>query len=150
MQKFFGDLIAADHKIVSEGCEISKQSIDIASRGARLGLPMDPIISVQNKKLLRKHKGAWKSSWSRIGSRKSFYTDNSLEFGKSREGPFPGIIVRQHHTDQKQNEIAEIAVRRVKDGTSAVLLQNQVWMKNGGQIPWNVYTYLRNISRFLV
>ena len=33
------------------------------------------------RKLLRKHNGACKSSWSRIGSLKSFYTDNSLEFG---------------------------------------------------------------------
>ena len=30
------------------------------------------------------------------------YTDNSLEFGKACEDLSPGIIVRQHHTDQKQ------------------------------------------------
>ena len=37
------------------------------------------------QKLLRKHKGACKSSWGRIGSLKSIYTNNSLEFGKACE-----------------------------------------------------------------
>ena len=44
---------------------------------------------------------------------------------------FPGIIVRQHHTNQKQKGLLrEQAVRRVKEGTSAVLLQsglNENW-----------------------
>ena len=44
-----GDLITADHKVLSEGCGISKQS-SICSRGAGLGHPMDPVVSVQNKK----------------------------------------------------------------------------------------------------
>ena len=47
-----------------------------------------------------------------------------------------GIIARLHHTDQKQMGTAERAVRRVKEGTSAVLLQSR--LKIGGQIPWNV------------
>ena len=37
---------------------------------------------------------------------------------------YHGIIVRQHLTDQKQNGIAERAVRRIEEGTSAVLLQS--------------------------
>ena len=41
-----------------------------------------------------------------------------------------GIIVRQHHTDQKTNVIAERAVRRVEEGTSPVLLQS------GLEIEW--------------
>ena len=53
----FGDLITADRRVLS----ISKQS-SICNRGAGLGHPMDPSISVQNKKLFRKHKGACKSS----------------------------------------------------------------------------------------
>ena len=47
MQKIFGDLITADHKILSGGCESRKTSI--CSRGAGLGHSMDPSISVQNK-----------------------------------------------------------------------------------------------------
>ena len=49
---------------------------------------------------------------------------------------FPGIIVRQHHTDQKQmGLLREQCAERKK-----VRLRyccNQVWMKNGGQTPWN-------------
>ena len=42
----------------------------------------------------------------------------------------PGIIARLHHTDWRLMAIAERAVRRVKEGTSAVLLQsgpNESW-----------------------
>ena len=88
---------------------------------------MDPVVSVQNKKLLRKHKGACESSWSRIGSPKSLYTDNSLEFGK-----FPGIIVTSTPHRSETHGIAERAVRRVKEGTSAVLLQSGLDEMLGG------------------
>ena len=36
----------------------------------------------------------------------------------------PGIIARQKHNTSETNGIAERAVRRVKEGTSAVLLQS--------------------------
>ena len=35
------------------------------------------------------------------------------------------------------NGIVERAVRRTEEGTSAALLRNQDWMKNGGLIPGN-------------
>ena len=41
----FGDLITADHKVLSEGC----QSRD-NHRYARLGHPMDPVVSVKKNK----------------------------------------------------------------------------------------------------
>ena len=50
---------------------------------------------------------------------------------------FPGISARLHHIDQKQNGIAERAVRKVKEGTSAVLFSMEC------------YTYLRNIQDLL-
>ena len=37
---------------------------------------------------------------------------------------FPGIILRQHRTDRKLNGTAERALRRIKEGASAVLLQS--------------------------
>ena len=57
----------------------------------------------------------------------------------------PGIIARQHHTGQKQ---MERAVRRVKEGTSAVLLQsglNESWWADSMEC----YTYLRNVTDLL-
>ena len=97
MQNFFCDLITADHKVSVKGL---KQS-SVCSRGAGLGHPTDPGVSMQKQKLLRKPKGACKISWSRMGSRKSFTLTipwNSAKLVKIS----PGIIVRLHHTDRKQ------------------------------------------------
>ena len=73
----------------------------ICSRGAGLSHSMDPSISVQNKNFTGNSKKLAKSSWSPIGSLKSF----TLTIPWNSANPvkiFPGIIVRQHHTDQKQ------------------------------------------------
>ena len=54
---------------------------------------------------------------------------------------YPGIIVRQHHTDQKQMGL-------LKEQCAKGHLQyccNQVWTKNGGRNPWN----LRNVQDLL-
>ena len=63
------------------------------------------------------------SSWSRKRSQKVIYTDNSLEFGKTCEE------LSWHHetstpTRSETKGIPERAVRRIKEGTSAVLLQS--------------------------
>ena len=79
---------------------------------------MDPVVSVQNQKLLRKHKGACKSSC-QIGSLKSLKLTIPWNLAKLVK-IFPGIIARRHHTDRKQLG----SVRRVKEGTSAMLLQS--------------------------
>ena len=107
---------------------------------------MDPVVSVQNKKLRRKHKGASKSSLSRIGSLKSF-TDNPLEFGKACEDLSWNHCMSTPHRSET-NGIAETVVRRVKEGTSAVLLQsglNESWSADSMEC----YTYLRNIQDLL-
>ena len=52
-------------------------------------------------KLLRKPRRAYRSSWSQRGNQKSF----TLTFPQNLASPvknYPGIIVRQHHTYQKQ------------------------------------------------
>ena len=98
------------------------------------------------QKLHRKHREACKSSWSPIGSLKSFILTipwNLAHLVKIS----PGIIARLHHTDQK-NWIAERAVRRVKEGTSAVLLQsglNESWWADSMEC----YTFLRNVTDLL-
>ena len=85
------------------------------------------------QKLLREPKGACKSSWSQIGSLKSFTLTVPWNLAKPVKIS-PGVIVRQH--DQKlmgllREQCAEWKKVRLQDCC------NQVWMKNGGQIPWN-------------
>ena len=54
---------------------------------------------------------------------KVIYTDDSLEFGKACEDLFWNHCTSTPHRSET-NGIAERAVRRVKEGTSAVLLQS--------------------------
>ena len=60
---------------------------------------------------------------------------------------FPGIIVRQRQHRSETNGIAERAVRRVKEGTSAVLLQSGLDEKWWAAM--ECYTYLRNVQDLL-
>ena len=75
---------------------------------------------------------------------KVIYTDNSLEFGKACEN-----LSWNHCTSTSEtNGIAERAVRKVKEGTSAVLLQsglNESWWADS--MEW--YTSLRNVTDLL-
>ena len=74
-------------------------------------------------------------------------TDNSLEFGKALEE-----LAWSHRTctphRSETNGIAERAVQRVKEGTSAVLLQSgldEKWWSDSMEC----YCYLRNIQDLL-
>ena len=60
---------------------------------------------------------------------------------------FPGIIVRRHHTDRKQMGLLR-AVRRVKEGTFAVLLQSGLY-ESWWADSMECYTYLRNVTDLL-
>ena len=78
---------------------------------------------------------------------KVIYTDNSLEFGKACED-LSWIHCRSTPLRSETNGIAERAVRRAKEGTSAVLLQsglNESWWADSMES----YTYLRNIQDLL-
>ena len=95
-------------------------------------------------KLLRRQKKTYQSSWSRRGNQKSFTLTFPWNLAKLVK-IFPGIIVRQNFTVHKTNGIAERAVRRIKEGTSAVLLQS------GLDLNWwadsiECYCFLRNIQ----
>ena len=78
---------------------------------------------------------------------KVIYTDNSLEFGKSSEDFSWNHRTSTPHRSET-NGIAERAVRKVKEGTSAVLLQsgldNELWAES-----MECYCYLRNIQDLL-
>ena len=120
---------------------ISKQS-SICSRGAGLGHPMDPNLSVQNKNFT----GNSKKLAEVPGTREKLeviYTDNSLEFGKACED-FSWNHWTSHHRSET-NGIAERAVRRVKEGTSAVLLQSGL-KESWWVVSMECYTYLRNVT----
>ena len=98
------------------------------------------------QKLLRKHKGACKSSWSQIGNLKSFTLTIPWNLGKPVKIS-PGIIARLHHTDRRQMVLQKEQCR-VKEGTSAVLLQsglNESWWADSMEC----YTYLRNVTDLL-
>ena len=95
----FGDLITADHKVLSESCESRNNH-----RYAVVVQTWSPNGSSHiraKQKLRRKHRVACKSSWSQTGNLKSFTLTIPWNLAKPVK-IFPGIIVRQHHTDQKQ------------------------------------------------
>ena len=96
----FGNLITAEHKVLSESCE-SRNNHRYAIVVQDLATQWIQSYKCKTKKLLRKHNGACKSSWTRIGSLKSFTLTipwNLAKFVKIS----PGIIVRRHGTDRKQ------------------------------------------------
>ena len=75
------------------------------------------------------------------------YTDNSLEFGKACEDLSWNHCTSTPHRSET-NGIEERAVRRVKEGISAVLLQsglNESWWAESMEC----YTYLRNVTDLL-
>ena len=75
---------------------------------------------------------------------KVIYTDNSLEFGQACEDLSWNHCTSTPHRSET-NGIAERAVRRVKEGTSAVLLQSgldEKWWADSMEC----YTYLRNVT----
>ena len=75
------------------------------------------------------------------------YTDNSLEFGQACEDLSWNHCTSTPHRSVT-NGIAERAVHRVKEGTSAVLLQSgldEKWWADSMEC----YTYLRNVTDLL-
>ena len=95
----FGDLIAADHKVLSEESESRNNHRyagvvqDLATQWIQ-SYPCKTKTSQETQKKLMK-------SWSRQVKQKSFTLTipwNLASLGRN----YPGIIVRQHHTDQKQ------------------------------------------------
>ena len=78
---------------------------------------------------------------------KVIYTDNSMEFGKACEDLSWNHCTSTPHGSET-NGIAERAVRRVKEGTFAVLLQsglNENWWADSMEC----YVYLRNVTDLL-
>ena len=140
-----GDLITADHKVLSDNCE-SRNNHRYAVGGAGLGHPMDPSISVQTKTSQETQRSLQKFL-EPDRKPKVIYTVNSVEFGKSCEDLSWNHCTSTPHRSETHG-IAERAVRRVKEGTSAILLQsglNESWWADAMEC----YTYLRKRHRFI-
>ena len=105
---------------------------------------MDPVVSVQNKNFAGNTKKLAKVL---RAEQEVIYTDNSLEFGKACEDLSWNHCRSTPHRSET-NGIAESAVRRVKEGTSAVLLQsglNENWWADS----MDCFSYLRNVTDLL-
>ena len=116
----FGDLITADHKVLSDNCESRNNHRD--------AVVMQDLAEPERKP-------------------KVIYTDDSLEFGKACEDLSWNPCTSTPHRSETHG-IAERAVRRVKEGTSAVLLQSglhESWWADSMEC----YTYLRNVTDLL-
>ena len=95
----FGDLIIADHKVLSDNCE-SRNNHRYAVVVQDLATQWIQAYPCKNK-LHKKHREACKSSWNPKGRLKSFTLTVPLNSAKLVKIS-PGIIARPHHTDRKQ------------------------------------------------
>ena len=141
----FGDLITADHKVFSESCE--------SRNNHRYAIVVQDLVT----KWVQSYPCKTKTSQETQRSLQKFlepdrkpkvsYTHNSLEFGKACEDLSWNHCTSTPHRSET-NGIAERSERRVKEGTSAVLLQsclNENWWADSMEC----YTYLRNVTDLL-
>ena len=141
----FGDLINADHKVLSENCESRNNHRyaivvqDLATQWIQ-SYPCETKTSQETQRSLHKFLDPDRKP-------KVIHTDNSMEFGKACED-----ISWKHCTStphrSETNGITERVVRRVKEGTSAVLLQsglNENWWADSMEC----FSYLRNVIDLL-
>ena len=141
----FGDLITADHKVLGDNCESRNNHRyavvvqDLATQWIQ-AYPCKNKTSQETQRSLQKFLEPERKP-------KVIYTDNSLKFGKACEDLSWNHCTSTPHRSET-NGIAERAVRRVKEGTSAVLLQsglNESWWADSMEC----YTYLRNVTDLL-
>ena len=95
----FGDLITADHKVLSDNCE-SRNNHRYAVVVQDLATQWFQAYPCKNQNFTKKPREDCKSSWSRIGSLKSFTLTIPWNLAKPVKIS-PGIIARLHHTDRR-------------------------------------------------
>ena len=142
----FGDLITADHKVLSDTCE-SRNNHRYAVVVQDVATQWIQLFPCRNKNFTRNPEKLAKSSWNPRGSLKSFTLTNHLEFGKACEDLSWNHCTSTPHRSETDG-IAERAVRRGKEGASAVLFQsglNESWWADSMEC----YTYLRNVTDLL-
>ena len=140
----FGDLITADQKVLSDNCESrnNHRYAVVVQDLATQWIESDP-----SKTKTSQETQEFAEVLGPERKPKVIYTDNSLEFGKACEDLSWNHCTSTPHRSET-NGIAERAVRRVKEATSAVLLQsglNESWWADSMEF----YTYLRNVTDLL-
>ena len=137
--------MTAEHKVLSDNCESRNNHRyavvvqDLATQYIQ-AYPCKTKTSQETQRSLQKFSEPDRKP-------KVIYTDNSLEFGKSCEDLSWNHCTSTPHRSET-NGIADRAVRRVKEGTSAVLLQsglNESWWADSMEC----CTYLRNVTDLL-
>ena len=141
----FGDLITAYHKVLSENCESRNNHRhavvvqDLATQWIH-SYPCKTKTSQETQRSLQKF-------FETDRKPKVIYIDNSLEFDKACEDLSWNHCTSTPHRSET-NGIAERAIRRVKEGTSAVLLHSglndSLWADS-----MECCTYLRNVTDLL-
>ena len=137
----FRDLITADHKVLSEESE--------SRNNHRYAVVVQDLATqwMQSYPCKTKTQRSLQQFLEPDRNPKVIYTDNSFEFGKACEDLSWNHCTSTPHRSET-NGIAERAVRRVKEGTSAVLLQsglNESWWADSLECE----TYLRNVTDLL-
>ena len=141
----FGDLVTADHKVLSEESEFRNNHRyavvvqDLATQWLQSHLCRSKSSQETQKNLMKFLEPTRKP--------KVVYTDDSSEIGKSCEELSWNHCTSTPHRSETRG-IAERAVRRVKEGTSVVLLQsglgNERWADS-----MECCCHLRNIQDLL-
>ena len=141
----FGDLITADHKVLSDNCESRNNHRyavvvqDLATQWIQ-AYPCKDKTSQETQRSLQKFLES-------VRKPKVIYSDKPLEFCKACEYLSWNHCTSTPHRSET-NGIVERAVRIVKEGTSAVLLQSgldESWWADFMEC----YTYLRNVTDLL-
>ena len=138
----FDDLITAEHKVLNERSESRNNHryavvVQVLANQWIQSYPCKTKTSRETEKNLRKCLEPSQKP-------KVIYTDNSKEFGKSCEELSWSHRTATPHRSETSG-IAERAVRRVKEETSAVLLQSQLnekWWSDSMEC----YCYLRDVQ----
>ena len=141
----FGDLITAGHKVLNEGGESRNNN--------RYAVVVQDLTTQRNQSFPWKTKTSQETeeSLSKLlePSHRPIveHTDNSMEFGNTCEDLSWNRRTSTPHRSET-NEIAERAVRRVKEGTTAKLLQSgldEKWWAGSMEC----YCYPRNVQDLL-
>ena len=144
----FGDLITADHKILSENCD-SRNNHRYAVVVQDLATQWIQAYPCKNK-TSQETQRSFQKFLEPERKPKVIYTDNSLEFGKACEDLSWNHCTSTPHRSET-NGIAERAVRRVKEGTSAVLLQsglNESWWADSMECYYLSAKHSRSLVRW--